>query len=219
MDEPDLNLLEKKCSEFLQNELKENDPAHDLAHTKRVVANTKLLLKTESADAEIVLVASWLHDCVTLPKNHPDRKKTSTLAAEKAVKFLQEIRFPEEKKEQTAHAIQAHSYSAGIDPETKEAKLVQDADRLDALGAIGIARCFMVGGQLGRPVYNPDDPFCKTRTPDDSAWTTDHFYKKLFSLQKNMNTESARREAEKRTRYMKEFLEKLGEEIGPLSQD
>lgn len=68
------------------------------------------------------------------------------------------------------HAIEAHSFSAGIKPETIEAKIVQDADRLDALGAIGIARCFTVGGQLERPVYNSDDPFCETRKPDDQKW-------------------------------------------------
>lgn len=189
------------------------DSAHDIAHIRRVVKNAELLLRSEEADDEIVITAAWLHDCVSLPKNHPDRKKASSLAAEKASLFLNRNSLSVEKIEQVAHAIEAHSYSAGIPAQTIEAKIVQDADRLDALGAIGIARCFLVGGSLNRSLYHPFDPFCSEREPDDSEWTVDHFYKKLLVLPEIMNTPTAREEAASRANFMMMYLDRLGKEI------
>ena len=113
------------------------------------------------------------------------------------------------------HAIEAHSFSAGIAPETLEAKVVQDADRLDALGAIGLARCIAVGAALGRPVYEPNDPFCRERVPDDRGASVDHFYTKLLKLAGTMQTAAGRREAERRTAFLRAFLAQLESEIGP----
>lgn len=200
---------------FLLDEcLDENDPAHDLGHIQRVVKTALELANQEGADEEVVEAAAWLHDCVVLPKNHPERNNASLLAAEKAQAFLSDSDFPREKLQNTIHSIEAHSYSGGITPETLEAKLVQDADRLDALGAVGIARCFMVAGQLNRLLYQPGDPFCSTREPDDSLWTVDHFYEKLFKLPGLMNTKSAKKEGVKRVEFMKNYLEELRKEIG-----
>jgi uncharacterized protein len=191
----------------------QTDSAHDMAHIERVVKNAELLLTTEKADKEIVTAAAWLHDCVTLPKNHPDRKEASLLAARKAVRFLEKQQFPAEKIPAVKHAIEAHSYSAGIPAETAEARIIQDADRLDALGAIGIARCFLVGGSLNRSLYNPSDPFCMEREPDDSVWTIDHFYEKLLKLPATMNTPTAKKEAQRRVEFMKSYLDHLRDEI------
>lgn len=191
----------------------DGDSAHDLAHFRRVVITALELSKIEGADTEIVEAAAWLHDCVLLPKNHPQREKASTLAAKKARNFLSDIDFPVEKIDCVQHAIESHSYSAGIKPKTTEAKIVQDADRLDALGAIGIARCFMVGGKLGHSIYNPSDPFCDIRQPDDSRWSIDHFYRKLFRLPDEMNTESAREKAHERIAFMNTYLDELKNEI------
>lgn len=191
------------------------DSAHDIAHTERVVSNALLLAKQEACDQKIVEAAAWLHDCVILPKNDPDRKNASRLAARKATTYLKSIQFDGSKIPMVVHAIEAHSFSAAIRPRTIEAKIVQDADRLDALGAIGIARCFMVGGQLNRPIYQPDDPFCIQRDPNDKEWTVDHFYTKLFKLPELMNLESAKVEAERRVKYMETFLERLKGEINP----
>jgi uncharacterized protein len=94
-------------------------------------------------------------------------------------------------------------------------KILQDADRLDALGAIGIARTFCVGGAEGRPIYHGLDPFCKKRTPDDKSWTVDHFYRKLLLLEKKMHTESAKKEARKRTALMRRFLGSMKGELYP----
>jgi len=189
------------------------DSAHDIAHIRRVVKNAELLLRGEEADEEIVITAAWLHDCVSLPKNHPERKKASSFAAEKASRFLKRNSLPVEKIDHVSHAIEAHSYSAGVPAQTIEAKIVQDADRLDALGAIGIARCFLVGGSLNRSLYHPFDPFCSEREPDDSVWTIDHFYKKLLLLPETMNTPSAREEAASRANFMMMYLDRLGKEI------
>lgn len=206
-------MLDKE--EFIKylNNSAESDAAHDIAHIKRVVNNAEKIISEESADKEIVVPAAWLHDCVILPKNHPDRKKASTLAARKAAEFLATTSYPKNKIPAVAHAIESHSYSAGISPETPEAKIVQDSDRLDALGAIGIARCFSVGGELNSRMYHPDDPFAESREIDDSKWTVDHFYEKLFKLPELLNTEAARRMAGERVAYMRSFLSQLSSEI------
>lgn len=208
--------LEKHCKEFIKKELKKvRDSAHDIHHILRVVKNAKQILDVESADTEIVIASAWLHDCVILPKNQPDRNKASTLASEKAGEFLSEIEFPVRKIDGVKHAIKAHSFSAGIPPRTIEAKIVQDADRLDAIGAIGIARCLMVGGKLDRALYDPNDPLSENREPNDGKWTIDHFYEKLFKLPNMMHTETAKKEAKRRVQFMEEYLQELKREINP----
>ena len=208
----DIQLLEEKCRRFLISHT-ETDAAHDLNHTERVVENAKVILQEENADEEITIAAAWLHDCVVLPKDDPGRHKASGLAADKAVRFLQETGFDEKKQANVAHAIKAHSFSAGLEPVTIEAKIVQDADRLDALGAIGVARCFSVGGKLNRPLYSQNDPFCENRNPEDARFTIDHFYSKLFILPNSMKTETGKREARKRVLFMEEFLKQFRGEI------
>ena len=189
------------------------DEAHDVNHILRVVTTAKRLCQIEDATAEVVIPAAYLHDCFTLPKNHPERSKSSIFAAEKATVFLRSIGYCNDYLDAIHHAIVAHSFSAKVIPQTLEAKIVQDADRLDALGAIGIARCLQVSNQLGVPLYSSDDAFCHQRTPDDRRYTIDHFYIKLFTLAETMNTESARAEAKNRTDFMKCYLDQLATEI------
>lgn len=189
------------------------DAAHDLTHVRRVVANARRLAEACGADEAIVLPAAWLHDCVTVPKDSPQRSMASRLAAETAVIFLRAIHYPERYLEAISHAIAAHSFSAGIPPQTREAQVVQDADRLDALGAIGIARTLLLGGWMGKPLYDRDEPLPVTRAPDDRENVIDHFYVKLLGLAATMHTASARREGERRTRLMRLYLEELGREL------
>ncbi len=191
------------------------DAAHGLSHIYRVVKNAKVL--TEAAgmgDLDVIIPAAWLHDCVVVPKDSPQRPFASRLAAETAVKFLSSISYPEQYHKAIAHAIAAHSFSAKTPCETVEAQLVQDADRLDSLGAIGIARCLQTGVGMKRPLYDPADPFCHHRQPSDDVATIDHFYVKLFTLAGTMQTVAGRVEAEKRTAVMQEWLEQLEKEIG-----
>lgn len=191
------------------------DPGHGLVHLERVVATALQLAAEEGARAEVVLPAAWLHDCVHVAKDSPDRARASGLAAEHAAGFLEGAGYPERLLADIRHAIEAHSYLAGIPPRTIEAKVVQDADRLDALGAIGVARCIAVGSALGRPLYQPEDPFCSARAPDDSGASVDHFYSKLLKLAGTMQTAAGRREAERRTVFIRAFIEQLRSEIGP----
>ncbi len=161
--------------------------------------------------------SAWLHDCVQVPKDSPDRALVSRLAADEACRFLARQDYPAELLPEVHHAIEAHSFSAGVEVRTREAAVVQDADRLDALGAIGIARCLLTGGALGSDVYHPDDPFCAQRDPDDRAFMVDHFYAKLLTLPETMQTGAGRAEAERRVRIMQDYLAELGREIGPMS--
>jgi len=200
--------------QYLENSA-EFDAGHDMAHLQRVVNNATKIAMVESADLMIVLPAAWLHDCVCVPKNSPLRSQASQLAAEQAVQFLQQINYPSQYLDGIAHAITAHSFSANIPPETLEAKVVQDADRLDALGAIGLARCIAIGVQMGgRALYHTDDPFGQDRPYDDKVYAIDHFFCKLFSLADTMQTADGRAIAEQRTAYLHQFLAQLGEEIG-----
>lgn len=190
-----------------------DDPAHDFLHFKRVVALAKKISKEENGRMEIVVPAAWLHDLVNVPKDSPWRSQASRLSAEKAIDFLNAIRYPEEFYNDIAHAIEGHSFSANISVHSLEAKIVQDADRLDGLGAIGLARCFAVAGMLKRPFYSEQDPFCMVRVADDSQFTIDHFYKKLFKTAEALKTESGRKEGHHRVQIMKQFLQDLKSEI------
>ena len=192
------------------------DSSHGVEHVRRVVRAAKQLAEIERARLDIVVPAAWLHDCVLVEKSSPDRPRASTLAAGRARDFLIESGYPGSCIPGIHHAIRAHSFSAGIPPETKEAQVVQDADRLDALGAIGLARCLMVGERMGRLLYDPDDPFCRGRTPDDSRSAIDHFYTKLLTLPGTMQTEAGRSEAERRAAFLESYLTQLKSELGGL---
>ncbi|MDE1769912.1 MAG: HD domain-containing protein [Thaumarchaeota archaeon] len=179
----------------------------------RVLKNATMIARKEKADIRIITAAALLHDITTYPKSDPRSKNASLESAEESRKILKKYDFTQDEMNVIADAIRDHSFSRGIVPNTLEGKILQDADRLDALGAIGIARTFAVGGAENRPFYNKVDPFCKKRSPDDHAWTLDHFYKKLLLLEKTMNTKTGKLEARKRIKIMKKFLDELKKEI------
>ena len=183
-----------------------DDGAHDMSHLHRVWRNACALLEaTPQADALVVLAACYLHDIVNLPKNHPEREQASRRAAELAVTALRAERFPEEKLQAVAHAIEAHSYSGGIAPQTIEAKIVQDADRLDALGAVGLARLFYVAGRMGSALAHPSDPLARQRDPDDRTYALDHISCKLEKLPATMQTTAGLALAEARLAWLHGF--------------
>ncbi|MBK7842472.1 MAG: HD domain-containing protein [Bdellovibrionales bacterium] len=195
-------IFESKISEIASSE----DPAHDLLHFKRVVGLAKQLCRFEAGTPEIVVPAAWLHDFVIIPKDSPLRSRSSRLSSEKAIEFLKSIDYPSEYYDEIAHAIEAHSFSANLEVNTIEAKIVQDADRLDGLGAVGIARCFSTAGLLKRSFYNDNDPFCDVRIPDDSLYTVDHFFKKLFKTAETLKTKAGILEGKRRVEVMKAYL-------------
>ena len=208
-----LETLERHCEAFLE-ECMASDPAHDISHVKRVVQNTRQLTETEQGNPAVTIPAAWLHDCVSVAKDSDLRSQASQLAADEAIRFLQSIHHPPELHDQIHHAIAAHSFSANIETKSLEARIVQDADRLEALGAIGITRCFLTGGSMGTPLYEQSDPFSHNRKPNDRQYTLDHFYCKLLGLAQTMKTTAGKAEADSRTEYMHAFLQQLGNEIG-----
>lgn len=208
-----LDQLQDRCLDYLVDVM-DSDPAHDITHVTRVVQNTLILTEAENGNTAISIPAAWLHDCVSVAKDSPLRKQASKLAADEAIRFLESIDYSPDLLPQIHHAIAAHSFSANIPTQTLEASIVQDADRLEAVGAIGIARCFLTGGSMGTSLYEPSDPFADDRELDDKRFTLDHFYCKLLGLADTMKTEAGKAEAIRRTDYIKAFLQQLGMEIG-----
>jgi uncharacterized protein len=183
-----------------------DDGAHDTNHLHRVWRNATLLMDDyPEADALVVLAACYLHDLVNVPKNHPERHLASRQAAQLASRQLAEMGFPADKLAATAHAIETHSFSAGIKPETIEAKIVQDADRLDALGAVGLARMFYTAGRMGCALAHADDPMALQRELDDKAYSLDHIDVKLATLPAKMQTAAGRRLGQSRLRDLIAF--------------
>ena len=205
---------EQRFAAFLASQDVTGDAAHDDMHVRRVVANARMLAVTEGADLNVVLPAAWLHDCVIIPKDSPERTQASRLAAVAAGEYLRKAGYPERFIPAIQHAIEAHSFSAKIPPRTLEAQVVQDADRLDALGAVGIARTMMLGGAMGKPLYDAAEPFPLNRTADDGENVLDHFFVKLLTLSDTMQTGAGRADAARRTAFMRTYLTQLGAEIG-----
>lgn len=196
-------------------EVMDGDAAHDLSHVRRVVAWARRLAEAEHADLGVVVPAAWLHDGVTVPKDSPDRAQAATLAADAAVTWLTGEGYPADRLDAVGHAIAAHSFSAGIPPETAEARVVQDADRIDALGAIGIARLYATAGAMGSALVHPDDPVPSdppTRALDDRRWATDHLFVKLLRVPATMQTAAGRAEAERRAAVLRRFADDLRRE-------
>jgi len=204
----ELELIKKEVIKIM-----DNDPAHDFEHVMRVYHNAQKITKKEKANQKLVLTAALLHDIVSYPKSSKRSKFSSVESAKKSKSILKKYAFSNEEISIICDAIEDHSFSQNRIPRTIEGKILQDADRLDALGAIGIARVFATSGSLNRPFYKIDDPFCNKRKPDDNHWAIDHFFNKLLKLQSLMNTKSGKIEAKKRTNVLKIYLKQLKTEI------
>lgn len=184
----------------------QDDGAHDLNHLDRVWKTAQTLLADHpEADTAIVQAACYLHDLVNLPKNHPERASASRQAARQAREQLAAAGFPADKLPGVVHAIEAHSFSAAITPTTIEAKIVQDADRLDALGAVGLARLFYTAGRMQSALAHPTDPSGTERPLDDRAYALDHIEVKLATLPATMQTAAGRTLGEKRLEWLRQF--------------
>ena len=185
---------------------------HDWGHIQRVMKNGERLAKKEGADPVVVQLACAMHDVVNLSKSDPRRKQASTIAAEKAAQWLQG-RLEEDRIELVYEAIKCHSFSAGFVPESLEARVVSDADNLDALGAIGIARTFECGGAMGCITVHPDDPLAQNRMVDDGTYTLDHFFAKLLKLGDRFYTDAGKEESSRRMEFMEGFIRELYFEV------
>jgi uncharacterized protein len=189
------------------------DPAHDWPHIGRVISTARKLAENEDVDLPCLLAAVYCHDLVNLPKNHPERSNASFLAAEKAGPFLKEAGFSDEEIKKIKQYVIEHSFSKGLKPTSLEAAILQDSDRLDTLGAIGVLRCASVNTQMKSAFYEPFDPLAKERELDDKKYMVDHYFVKIFKLPELMNTSKGKEVAEQRVLYMKDFLATLMGEI------
>lgn len=190
------------------------DGSHDVSHLHRVWSNVCAIRDKEGGDHQVLLAATLLHDCVSVEKNSPFRSSASRLAAAKATELLAAMGWDEERTQAVAHAIESHSYSADITPTSLEAKILQDADRLDALGMVGVARLFYVSGRMGSHLYDPADPQAQQRDLDDKRFAVDHFTTKIFTLAQGFQTATGRHMAQVRharaERFLREFMEEIG---------
>ncbi|SMC35994.1 HD domain-containing protein [Moheibacter sediminis] len=182
----------QKTQEFIFKGFTGEGTGHDYFHIERVVKVAKRIAREEDADLFLVELAAWLHD-VGDYKLHGGVDKSSELITE----FLSELNVSQEIIYKTISIVSQVSFSKGKTAESLEAQIVQDADRLDAIGAIGLARVFAYGGSKEREIWNPENP---------EMTTVQHFYDKLLKLKDLMNTNSARKIAEERHQYLEEFL-------------
>lgn len=211
----DLTTWQQQIELWFDKHYNGGDASHDIAHFRRVWHSAQQIASGQSVDLAVVLFASYFHDLISLPKNHPDRARSSVLSAERTRQILARDfpQFPSERHAAVAHAIEAHSFSARIAPQTLEAKIVQDADRLEALGAIGLARVFAVSGAMNAALFDADDPFAEHRALDDKAYALDHFQTKLLRLPETMQTAKGREMAQHNADFLVHFMAKLSAEL------
>ena len=202
---------------FVKKELKNAEGGHDWFHIERVFKNSVLISKDEKVDVFVVSLAALLHD-IADPKFY---NGDETVGPKVATKFLKEQEVHEQIINHVVHIIKHISFKNSFDKESKkftsiELKVVQDADRLDAIGAIGIARCFNYGGFKNRALYNPeiipDLEMTKEAYKKSTAPTINHFYEKLLHLKDKMNTASGKKIAAQRHAFMETYLQQFYDE-------
>lgn len=188
-----------------------NDSSHDIDHALRVLSLSEKIARAEKADLDVIIPASLFHDVISYPKDHPKR----LLSAEKSARFIRNIlkkdnMFPKEKIDKVYEAIMVCSFTKGIIPNFLEAKILQDADSLEAMGAISIMRTFSSAGAMNRRFYDPSDPFCKKRKPNDAKFALDLFFTRLLVIQKRLHTKIAKSIAKERVQFLRSFSFEVG---------
>lgn len=205
-----------QLEQALSDALTGDDGSHDVHHGRRVKQNAFKIAELEGAgNHRILAAAAYLHDLVNVPKNAPNRNQASRLSAQAAAPILKGLGFEDREIAAVRHCIEAHSFSAAIAPTTTEAKILQDADRLESLGALGIARTFYIAGKMSCDLFHGEDPFCTgQRDLDDKRYAIDHFKVKVLGLADTMQTQAGKAIAQERTATMRAFLAALSNEIG-----
>ncbi len=197
---------------FVKKELEGAEAGHDWFHIERVYNNALNLLKTEKANEQVVILGTLLHDIADSKFHNGDE----TIGPKKAMDFMTSININDEVKKHVVKIIENISFKGGNFNQTfhsKELEIVQDADRLDAIGAIGIARAFQYGGFKNRTIHNPNEKpkfnMSKEEYKKHTGSTLNHFYEKLLLLKDLMNTETGKKIAQNRHQYMEGFLEQF----------
>ncbi len=209
--------LVQNTIDFVKNQLKNAEGGHDWFHIERVYNTSKLLLKHEKANSLIVQLAALLHD-IADPKFH---NGDESVGPETAKKFLESHSVDEQEINHVVDIIKHMSFKNSLDKTgntftSKELQIVQDADRLDAIGAIGIARAFNYGGFKDRELHNPAIPPNLNMTKEEykasKSPTINHFYEKLLLLKDKMNTATGKKLAEERHQFMLDYLKQFYKE-------
>ena len=202
--------LVQHATKFIKEIFQNDFSGHDFFHSMRVYRTAMKIAEAEHADMQVVALAALLHDV--------DDRKLSPMTAEKkenAARFMRSQNVPESEIRQVCQIIDEVSFKGtdSVRPSTPEGKCVQDADRLDALGAIGIARTFAYGGSHNRTIYDPELPprtaMNQAQYYSSKSTSLNHFYEKLFLLEGMMNTETGKAIARKRTQYMQQFVDEF----------
>ncbi|MEN8076362.1 HD domain-containing protein [Clostridioides difficile] len=207
----DKKLIVEKTKEFVKKKLYGEGSGHDWFHIERVYNLSKYLAEKERADSFIVEMTALLHDIDDWKFSTTNTTNTTNIE-----NFLKSLELTNEDIEKIVNIIKTMSFKGGVVDSTQhtiEGKVVQDADRLDAIGAVGIARTFAYGGNKNRVIYDPNIPPINFETLDEvrtkNNHTINHFYEKLLKLKDLMNTPSAKKIAERRHKYMEDFLEEF----------
>lgn len=191
-----------------------NDISHGFDHISRVLNLAEKIGKIEKADLDIIIPAALFHDIVVYKGSAKENKEVEESAAI-ALKILKSMKeYPQDKISDVIYAISVCSFSKNISPKTLEARILQDADLLEATGAVSIMRTFGSGPVMGnRAFYNSEDPFCKKREPDDKLYSLDLFFTRLLIAKNRMHTKTAKLIAKRRTIFLRNFLNELKIEL------
>jgi len=191
-----------------------NDISHGFDHISRVLSMAEKIGRMEKADLDIIVPAALFHDIVVYKgtaRQHRETEESAAIAKEVLGKIQE---YPKQKITEVIYAILVCSFSKNIKPKTLEARIVQDADLLEATGAISIMRTFASGPVMGnRKFFDNKDPFVNKRKPDDGKYSLDLFYTRLLIAKERMHTKTARKIAQRRTAFLKSFLEELRLEL------
>ncbi|WP_458187761.1 HD domain-containing protein [Haladaptatus sp. NG-WS-4] len=187
-------------------------PAHDWHHVQRVATLAETLVSEYDADETVLFTAVWLHDVGRGREDRGEIDDHAEWGAKEAGRILAEYDVSDSEIEAVQHCIRAHRFSNDVEPETLEAKLLSDADNLDALGAVGIARNFCFSGEHDQPLHDPDLPLDADDTPA-GATAINHFHKKILRLPRRMYTDAGRRLADERGVFVQQFLERFEREV------
>jgi len=209
-------VLIKKASRFVRKSLENAEGGHDWLHVKRVLRNARMIMKKKKADKTIVYLGLIFHDLADPKFNHGDKEKGIKLTRA----FFEETGVKEKTARKVINIVQNISYNGGFQVAKKlsgELKIARDADRLDAMGAIGIARAFHFGGYSGRKIYDPGIKPVKYHSEqeyrENNNPTINHFHEKLLRLRKQMNSRVAKKIARKRHKFLEDFLQQFKREL------
>ena len=186
---------------------------HDFGHVERVTRLASRLADNESCNRTVLLASAVLHELVNHPKHHERSPLSGHDCAIAASDLLISLGIDETTAHSVASCISQHGWSAGKVPTTPEAALLQDADRLDALGAIGLARCIATGVEMEAALFHPEDPFAVARQLDDRRYSLDHLARKLFRLPDTFHSAAARELAKPRIAFLRCYVEQIAHEL------